>query len=106
MRYFYDKENKGYMGASNHANGCPKGCAVTSHQPAHSGQVFDMDSEQWTEPGKGNPKPASKRRSRKFDKADYAEKAAGYTDRQLQAAMMRAKGEKLAILQSVADSRA
>jgi len=106
MRFFYNKKTGEYVGGSDYANGCPDGCNVTESQPENSGQVFDVGGDCWVDQ---DAKPAPKktqRRARKFDAVAYQAKAAAYTDRQLQAAMMRAKGEKLAILEAEQARRA
>jgi len=99
MRYFYNEKTGEYVGATNSATACPDGCGQTDQQPDNSGQRFDGSA--WTD-----NMLSKKRAAGKLDRHAYSEKIAWWTDRQLQAAMMRANGEKLAILEAEKASRA
>jgi len=104
-RFFYNIKTGKYVGAVNYANGCKDGCAETDKCPESAGQVFDTESEIWV-----NKRQPVQRKGGALGALgvpdSYAIRVGEYSDKQLQAAMMRAKGEKMAILTAEKKKRA
>ncbi|MDX8400375.1 MAG: hypothetical protein R8K20_09025 [Gallionellaceae bacterium] len=85
--YFYDKTSGSYVGMTNDGSACPDGCIASELEPSEYDGAEALDSLDATQ----TEQPETKQQA-------YAKKIESYSDRQLQAAMIRAKGFKHELL--------
>jgi hypothetical protein len=96
-KYFYNKESGEYAGMTNSGGVCPDDCQATDQAPEHGGQMFDGD--QWID-GKTASAAKPQKKTSEEKQAVYAEKIASFSDKQIQGALIRAKGFKHELLMS------
>lgn len=87
MRYFYNLKGGEYAGATNEPGPVPEGCGETTEAPI-GGRVWN--GEEWTD---GQPA-----KQEQAGAGNYAEQVAGWSNRQIGAALIRATGDKRAAL--------
>ncbi|MDX8398880.1 MAG: hypothetical protein R8K20_01370 [Gallionellaceae bacterium] len=93
--YFYDKTSGSYVGMTNDGSACPDGCIASELEPNEYGGAEGLDNLEIIE----TEQPETKQQA-------YAKKIEFYSDRQLQAAMIRAKGFKHELLTAEKAKRA
>jgi len=84
--YFYDKETGEYAGQTNCGATVPAGCKVSEKSPE------DKAADQ------GQPSAGQRVDKKTAKRAVYTVKVAGYSSRQIQGALIRAKGFKRELL--------